>query len=95
VADLTLPFVQQGYHAHMFGVSWAPRGEDALVVSYNQNVCRSADPATLHSPIGPRIYLYRLNALNQPLYIGDGTWPAWNAGVLGLGDIPGGEIARR
>ena len=95
VADLTLPFVQQGYHAHMFGFSWAPRGEPALVVSYNQNVCRSADPGTLHSPIGPRIYLYRLNALDQPLYIGDGTWPAWNAGVLGLGDAPGNTVAGR
>lgn len=95
VADLTLPLVQQGYHAHMFGFSWAPRGENALVVSYNQNLCRSADPGTLQSPIGPRIYLYRLNALDQPLYIGDGTWPAWNAGVLGLGTAPGREIAGR
>jgi hypothetical protein len=95
VADLTLPLMQQGYHTHMFGLSWAPRGENALVVSYNQNVCRSADPGTLQSPIGPRLYLYRLNALDQPLYIGDGTWPAWNAGVLGLGDTPGSEIAGR
>jgi hypothetical protein len=95
VADLTLPLVQQGYHTHMFGLSWAPRPDQALVVSYNQNVCRSADPATLHSPIGPRIYLYRLNALDQPLYIGDGTWPAWNAGVLALGDTPGATLAGR
>jgi WD40 repeat protein len=95
VADLPLAFAQQGYHAHMYGMSFAPRGDTSLVFSYSQHYCDSPDPATFKSPVGPRIYLLDLNAPGSAKYVADGSWPAWNPGLLGLGTAPDPQIAAR
>ncbi len=95
VADVPLQYGQQGYHAHMYGISFAPRGDTSLVVSYSQHYCDSPDPATIKSPVGPRIYLMDLNAPSTIKYIADGSWPAWNPGTLGLGTAPDTQIAGR
>ena len=95
VADVPLQFSQQGYHAHMYGLSFAPRGDTSVLVSYSQHFCDSPDPATFKSPVGPRIYLMDLNAPGTLKYIADGSWPAWNPGVLGLGTAPGSPLAAR
>jgi hypothetical protein len=95
VADVPLAFAQQAYHAHMYGLSFSPRGDNSLLVSYNQNYCDSPDPATFHSPIGPRILLINLTTPTQAKYIADGAWPAWNAGTLSLGTAPDAPEAAR
>ena len=93
VADMPLPLATQGYHAHMFGLSWGPRGDDSYVVAYNQNYCGSPDPGSLQSPIGSHLFLVSLNAPTTGTYIGDGSWPAWNGGVTGLGQAPDPRVA--
>lgn len=89
VADIPLPFMQQGYHAHMYGLTFAPRGDTSVLVSYSQHYCDSPDPTTFKTPVGPRIYLLDLNTPTTLTYIADGSWPAWNPGQLGLGTAPG------